>query len=267
MTNPMKFPLDAFGFRSRRVQTILTSSFRSIWVVPRWLGKCNSTNSRDLLEFHRIEDPHFVRSGCSHRSRSYPHCNFISSRTYRQYCWKREILNIAIQNIALAATFNESIVERVGYVTGRDSRIVGINYALAPVADVGVEPRWGRFYETVSFFFLWGFFKFITDFGIQYGDSPYEVTTMVRSILRGLHGFDATDRFWPAGSSLVASATKHFLGYGQPNGGVDRADATVMLCNTIISDQYLIVFRYLNGSSSDIICDLFSVLSQKKLTA
>lgn len=58
--------------------------------------------------------------------------------------------NMEVQNIALAATFNESIVERVGYTTGRDSRTVGINYALAPVADVGVEPRWGRFYETVS---------------------------------------------------------------------------------------------------------------------
>jgi beta-glucosidase len=111
-------------------------------------------------------------------------------------------------NIALAATFNESIVERVGYTTGRDSRTVGINYALAPVADVGVEPRWGRFYET-------------------YGDSPFVVTKMVRAILRGLHGTDASDRFWPANSALVASATKHFLGYGQPNGGEDRADATI----------------------------------------
>lgn len=53
------------------------------------------------------------------------------------------------------------------------------------------------------------------------------VTKMVRAILRGLHGTDASDRFWPANSALVASATKHFLGYGQPNGGEDRADATV----------------------------------------
>lgn len=94
---------------------------------------------------------------------------------------------------------------------------------MAPVADVGVEPRWGRFYETVSN--LVGL-KICANFA-QYGDSPYVVTKMVRAILRGLHGVDSSDRFWPAGSSLVASATKHWVGYGQPNGGLDRSDANV----------------------------------------
>lgn len=50
--------------------------------------------------------------------------------------------------IGLAATWDPKLVEETARVTAQAVRATGIHWNFAPVADVGRDFRWGRFYET-----------------------------------------------------------------------------------------------------------------------
>ncbi|GGK26353.1 glycosyl hydrolase [Deinococcus malanensis] len=104
-------------------------------------------------------------------------------------------------NIGLGATFDTKFPHQIGEVTARALRATGITWNFAPDADMGRDPRWGRFYET-------------------WGEDPVLASEMVAANVRGLQG--------PAlGPDSVAATVKHFIGYGSPVGGKDRADARI----------------------------------------
>ncbi|PYE54628.1 glycoside hydrolase family 3 protein [Deinococcus yavapaiensis] len=103
-------------------------------------------------------------------------------------------------NLGLAATFDPSLVESIGVVTANALRATGVTWNFAPDADLGVDPRWGRFYET-------------------WGDLPELAAAMVAASVRGQQG--------DFGPQNVATTLKHFVGYGAPQGGKDRADAII----------------------------------------
>jgi beta-N-acetylhexosaminidase len=86
--------------------------------------------------------------------------------------------------MALGATDDPALVERIGYAIGRELRALGINTDFAPVADVNNNPR-NPVIGTRSF-----------------GESPEQVGTLVVAFARGLRG---------AG---VAATAKHFPGHG-----------------------------------------------------
>src|SRR5439155_19013285 len=67
---------------------------------------------------------------------------------------------------------------------------------LAPVLDIGRDPRWGRVEET-------------------YGEDPVLAGTLGTAYVRGLQTADL-------GEGVVATG-KHFLGYGLPEGGMNHA--------------------------------------------
>jgi beta-glucosidase len=94
--------------------------------------------------------------------------------------------------IALAATWDPALVERMNDITRRQTRALGIHQALSPVLDVARDMRWGRVQET-------------------YGEDPYLVSAMGVAFVRGLQGDDPT-------SGVIATA-KHFLGYAFADGG------------------------------------------------
>lgn len=98
-------------------------------------------------------------------------------------------------NLGLAATFDPGLVQRVSAQVGADLLATGTPWTFAPVADVGRDPRWGRFYET-------------------FGEDPYLASDLVAASVRG---FEASGR--------VAATVKHFVGYSQPLVGVDRSPA------------------------------------------
>ncbi|WP_281173232.1 glycoside hydrolase family 3 protein, partial [Deinococcus pimensis] len=104
-------------------------------------------------------------------------------------------------NLGLAATFDPALARATASVTARALRATGVTWNFAPDADVGRDPRWGRFYET-------------------WGEDPLLASRMVRESVLGLQG----DTLGPA--SVVATV-KHFAAYGAPQGGKDRADARV----------------------------------------
>ncbi|WP_344862175.1 beta-glucosidase family protein [Planomonospora alba] len=94
--------------------------------------------------------------------------------------------------IAQAATWDPALIEEMARAIGTQMARLGVRQALAPLADVARDPRWGRVEET-------------------YGEEPYLVGTMATAFVRGLQNADAQ-------VPLIATL-KHFLGYGASDGG------------------------------------------------
>ncbi|WP_158263747.1 glycoside hydrolase family 3 protein [Deinococcus arcticus] len=97
-------------------------------------------------------------------------------------------------NIGLGAAFSPALTREVAQATARDLRALNAAWTFAPVADVGRDPRWGRFYET-------------------FGEAPWLVADHVAAAVEGLQG------------EGVAATLKHFAGYGLAPLGLDRGNA------------------------------------------
>jgi beta-glucosidase len=107
------------------------------------------------------------------------------------------------QSIALASSWNPSLLERVFSVAAREMRASGANLALAPVVDVARDPRWGRIEET-------------------YGEDPYLVGEMGLAAIRGFQGATL-----PLAKDKVFVTLKHMTGHGQPESGTNIGPANV----------------------------------------
>lgn len=105
-------------------------------------------------------------------------------------------------NLALAATRNRELLEQVGNITAMETRASGIHYNFSPVLDCGREQMWSRFPET-------------------FGEDTYLVTELGAANIKGLEGNDVSD------GKHVAACMKHFVGYGVPLNGRDRAPAYI----------------------------------------
>ncbi|MFK0287549.1 glycoside hydrolase family 3 N-terminal domain-containing protein [Streptomyces sp. NPDC090499] len=89
--------------------------------------------------------------------------------------------------LAMAATFDPGLVERIATAVGHDAVALGVHQGLAPVLDVVRDYRWGRVEETL-------------------GEDPYLVGMMGAAHVRGLES-----------TGLVATL-KHFAGYSASRG-------------------------------------------------
>ncbi len=49
--------------------------------------------------------------------------------------------------LGLGHTWNRNLVHKVGYITGREGRLLGYTNVYAPILDVGRDQRWGRYEE------------------------------------------------------------------------------------------------------------------------
>src|SRR5882724_8784520 len=107
------------------------------------------------------------------------------------------------QPIALAASFDPALVERLFTMTAEEVRLRGAHHVLTPVIDVVRDPRWGRCEET-------------------YGEDPYLVSRMGIAAVRGFQG----DRTFHDRKHVIATL-KHFTGHGQPESGMNCAPANI----------------------------------------
>ena len=107
------------------------------------------------------------------------------------------------QPIALAASFDPALVERLFTMTAEEARVRGAHHVLTPVVDVVRDPRWGRCEET-------------------YGEDPYLVSRMGIAAVRGFQG----DRKFHDRKHVMATL-KHFTGHGQPESGMNCAPANI----------------------------------------
>jgi beta-glucosidase len=107
------------------------------------------------------------------------------------------------QAIALASSWDPSLVRAVNVVTAREMRARGVTEALTPVVDVARDPRWGRIEET-------------------FGEDPYLVGEMGVAAVEGLQGEGKT---WNLKSDKVFATLKHLTGHGQPESGTNVGPA------------------------------------------
>ena len=121
------------------------------------------------------------------------------------------------QPIALGATFNPELAERLFTMTAWEARVRGAHQALTPVVDVARDPRWGRVEET-------------------YGEDPYLVSQMAIAAVRGFQG-DATFR----DKKRVIATLKHFAAHGQPESGMNCAPANVSM--RVLRETFLHTFK------------------------
>ena len=112
------------------------------------------------------------------------------------------------------ATWDPELIERVGAVIRRQMRAVGTHQALAPVADVIRDARWGRVEECVA-------------------EDPYLVGCMVSAYARGLQGDDLR--------SGIAATLKHFCAYSFSEGG--RNFGPAHLGPREMADVFLVPFE------------------------
>lgn len=100
--------------------------------------------------------------------------------------------------IALAATFDPDLVERIGAVVQRQMRALGVHQVLAPVLDVARDHRWGRCEET-------------------YGEDPCLIGALGAAFVRGVQGPDRA----------CAATLKHFAGYAASAAGLNWGPAAL----------------------------------------
>ena len=104
------------------------------------------------------------------------------------------------QSIGAAASFDPDLVEAMAATLRRRLLLIGARHALAPVLDISRDPRWGRVEET-------------------YGEDPYLALVMGVAYVRAIQGDDL--------ASGVAATTKHLVGHGLAEGGMNQAPAHV----------------------------------------
>ena len=121
------------------------------------------------------------------------------------------------QAIALASSWDPALLERVFTVAGREIRARGVQLVLAPVVDVGRDPRWGRFEET-------------------YGEDPYLVGELGVAAVRGFQG-----RTLPLAKDRVLATLKHMTGHGQPESGSNVGPANIS--ERILREMFFPPFR------------------------
>ncbi|KAJ2822458.1 hypothetical protein GGI24_003938, partial [Coemansia furcata] len=101
--------------------------------------------------------------------------------------------------IATAATFNPQFAYDAGRIAAKDTRAAGVHWAFAPILDLAVNKLWSRMYE-------------------NFGEDPYLASKMGAASINGYQGDYKHDR------SRVVACMKHFIGYGYPFDGSDRAN-------------------------------------------
>lgn len=99
-------------------------------------------------------------------------------------------------SIAMAASWDPSLIERSQTIAAREARAVGINWTFAPMVDITRDPRWGRIVEGA-------------------GEDPYLGAVMAQAHVRGFQG----DRI--GSPDRLLACAKHFAGYGAAEGGRD----------------------------------------------
>lgn len=119
--------------------------------------------------------------------------------------------------LALASTWDPSLVERVFSAIALEMRSYGVTHAATPVLDLAREPRFGRFDEL-------------------YSEDPYLVSRIGVAAIHGLQGRGKT-----IGNENLLACVKHFTGHGQPEGGTNMAPAD--LSERVLRDMHMFPFE------------------------
>jgi len=98
--------------------------------------------------------------------------------------------------LAMAASWDEKMIENSQSIAAREARAVGINWTFAPMVDIARDPRWGRIVEGA-------------------GEDPFLGGRIAAAQVRGFQGEKI------GAPECVLACVKHFAGYGAAEGGRD----------------------------------------------
>ena len=110
--------------------------------------------------------------------------------------------NIFPTQLAMAASWNPELLEKVGRVTAEEMAPTGIHETFSPVLCLTRDLRWGRTGET-------------------FGEDPYLIGELGAALIRGYQGKGLGD---PTG---VLATAKHYAGYSETQGGRDASEADI----------------------------------------
>jgi beta-glucosidase len=104
--------------------------------------------------------------------------------------------------LAMAATWDAGLLERVARVTAVEAAATGIHWTFSPVLCIARDLRWGRVDET-------------------FGEDPYLIGELGAAMVRGYQGDGLTD------PTAILATAKHFAGYSETQGGRDASEADI----------------------------------------
>jgi beta-glucosidase len=104
--------------------------------------------------------------------------------------------------LAMAASWDPVLLEKVGRVTAEEMAPTGIQWTFSPVLGVARDLRWGRTGET-------------------FGEDTYLNGELGAALVRGYQGKGLDD---PTG---VIATAKHYAGYSETQGGRDASEADI----------------------------------------
>lgn len=115
------------------------------------------------------------------------------------------------QSMNVASTWDPELAKMMGEVVRKQLMAFGIRAVHSPLFDLGRDPRWGRIGET-------------------YGEDPYLVAQMGTAYVKGVQG-----------NHQVMAAAKHFVGYGNAEGG--RNGGEQQIAERKLLDTYCFPFE------------------------
>jgi beta-glucosidase len=98
--------------------------------------------------------------------------------------------------VASTCSWNPSLFRQSCRVAAIEAKRSGVDWTFAPMVDVAMDPRWGRIAE-------------------GFGESPYAASVFCVAAVKGFQGDDV------ASPDSIAACLKHFVGYGESEGGRD----------------------------------------------
>jgi beta-glucosidase len=104
--------------------------------------------------------------------------------------------------LAMAATWDAGLVERVARVTATEVAATGIHWTFSPVLCIARDLRWGRVDET-------------------FGEDPFLIGELGAAMIRGYQGKGLDD------PTAILATAKHFAGYSETQGGRDASEADI----------------------------------------
>ena len=95
-----------------------------------------------------------------------------------------------------SCSWDMDLIRRSASAAAAEAAASGLNWTFAPMADISVDPRWGRVSEGA-------------------GEDPYLGSMIARARVKGFQGSDLSNPL------TVLACVKHFAAYGAPFGGRD----------------------------------------------
>ncbi|GIM88698.1 glycoside hydrolase family 3 N-terminal domain-containing protein [Paractinoplanes toevensis] len=138
----------------------------------------------DLVAKTRLQIPLLTAEDCIHGHSFWPGATIFPTQ------------------LAMAATWDASLVERVARVTAVEVAATGIHQTFSPVLCIARDLRWGRTDET-------------------FGEDPFLIGELGAAMVRGYQGDGLAD---PTG---ILATAKHFAGYSETQGGRDASEADI----------------------------------------